>query len=58
MFFGQKHHANAIFAGRGQIDALFLHLRAQIRIRDLDQDAGPIAHQGIGADRTAVIEVL
>jgi hypothetical protein len=37
---------------------LRLHLGAVVLVGDLDQDAGAVAHQLVGADRAAVIQVL
>ena len=44
--------------GGGSVDALRRHLGAVELVGDLDQDAGAVAHQRIGADRAAVVEVL
>ncbi len=55
---GQEDHADAVLAGRRQHDALRGHLGAVELVRDLDQDAGAVAHQRVGADRAAVVEVL
>jgi hypothetical protein len=55
---GQEHHADAVLPRRGQLDALQRHLGAVVVVRDLDQDAGAVAHQPVGADRSAVIQVL
>ena len=54
----QEDHADAVFAGRRQLDALLRHLLAVEAVGDLDQDAGAVAHQLVGADRAAVVEVL
>ena len=54
----QEHHADPEFAGRRQLDALLRHLFPVVLVRHLDQDAGAVAHQLVGTDRTAVIEVL
>ncbi|EXI75851.1 MAG: hypothetical protein AW07_00779 [Candidatus Accumulibacter sp. SK-11] len=54
----QEHHTHAIVAGRWQLDALARHLGTKEIIGKLDQDPGAVTHQGIGADRAAVIEVL
>ena len=58
MFLGQEDHADAVFAGRRQLDALFGHLRAVQRVGHLDQDAGAVAHQRIGPHGATVVEVL
>ena len=57
MFLRQEDHAHAVFARRWQLDALRRHLGAVELVRDLDQDAGAVAHQLVGADRAAVVEV-
>ena len=57
MLFGQKHHADAVFTGRRQCHALARHFLAKELIRDLDQHARAIAHQGVSAHRTTVIEI-
>ena len=44
--------------GGGSVDALRRHLGAVELVGDLDQDAGAVAHQLVGADRAAVVEVL
>jgi hypothetical protein len=54
----QEHHADAVFADRRQRHALLGHLLAQHGVGDLDQHAGPVAHQRIRADGAAMIEVL
>ncbi len=58
LFLGQEDHADAVFAGWGQRDALARHLGAIKVIGDLDQDARAVAHQLVGAHRAAVVEVL
>ena len=58
MFLRQEDHADAVLAGRRQLDALRRHLGAVELVGDLDQDAGAVAHQLVGADRAAVVEVL
>ena len=54
----QEHHADAVFAGRRQLDALLGHLVAEVLVGNLDQDAGAVAHQRVGADRAPVVQVL
>ena len=44
--------------GGGSVDALRRHLGAVELVGNLDQDAGAVAHQLVGADRAAVVEVL
>ncbi|MNS92630.1 hypothetical protein D3C72_1267730 [compost metagenome] len=58
VFLRQEDHADAIFAGRGQRDALLGHFFAVQQVGQLDQDAGAVAHQLVGADGAAVVEVL
>ena len=42
----QEDHADAVFPRRRQVDALLRHFVAVKRVRNLDQDAGAIAHSG------------
>ena len=58
MLLRQEHHADAVLARRRQRDALRGHLGAVELVGDLDQDAGAVAHQRIGPDRAAVVQVL
>jgi hypothetical protein len=58
MFLGQEDHADAVFARRGQRDALLGHLFAVQVVGQLDQDARAVAHQLVGAHGAAVVEVL
>ena len=44
--------------GGGRSMPWFGHLGAVELVGDLDQDAGAVAHQLVGADRAAVVEVL
>jgi hypothetical protein len=55
---GQEDHADAVFAGRRQLDALLGHLFAVQRVGQLQQDAGAVAHQLVRAHRAPVIQVL
>ena len=55
---GQEDHADAVLAGGRQLDALLGHLFAVQRVGQLDQDAGAVAHQLVGADGAAVVQVL
>ncbi len=57
-FLGQEHHGDTVLAGRRQGDALVAEFVAVERIGDLDQDARAVAHQLVGADRTAVVQVF
>ena len=50
--------ADGIVAGLRQLDAERAALLAQELVRDLDQDAGAVAGDRIGADGTAVLQVL
>ena len=50
--------ADGIVAGLGQLDAERPALLAQELVRDLDEDAGAVAGDRVGADGTAVLEVL
>ena len=54
----QKDHADAVLAWRRQDDALRREFFAIESIRNLDQDAGAIAAQGIGPHGAAMVEVL
>ncbi len=44
--------------GGGSVDALLGHLLAVERVGNLDQDAGAVAHQLVGAHCAAVVEVF
>ena len=44
--------------GGGSVDALRRHLVAIELVGNLDQDAGAVAHQLVGADGAAMVEVL
>jgi hypothetical protein len=55
---GQEDHADAVLARGRQGDTLRGHFLAVELVGDLQQDARPVAHQRIGTDRTAVVEVL
>ncbi len=57
-FARQEHHADAVLARRRQLDVLARHFFAQEGVRHLDQDAGAVARQRIGADGAAVRQVL
>ena len=50
--------ADAILAGRRQLDALLGHLLAEETVGNLHQNAGAVAHQRIGADRAAMRQVF
>ena len=63
---GQEDHAHAVLAGGRQRDAHATigsltgrrHLGAVELVRDLDQDAGAVTHQGVRAHRAAMVQVL
>ena len=55
---GEEHHAHAVLAGRGQLHSLPGHFLPEELVRDLDQDAGAVAGQRVGPDRTAVGQVF
>ena len=57
-FLRQEDHPDAILAGRRELDALLGHFLAIELVRNLDQDAGPVALERVGANGAAVIEVL
>ena len=57
VFLGQEDHAHAVLARRRQGDLLPRHLLAVELVGQLDEDAGAVAHQRIGAHRAAVIQV-
>ena len=58
LLFGQKNHAHAVFAGRGQLYALAGHFGAVEGIGDLNQQPGTIAHQRVGPHSAPVVQVL
>ena len=53
----QEAHGHGVVAGRRQVDARLARPVAQQRVGDLDQAAGAVAHQRVGADRAAVVEI-
>jgi len=55
---GQEHHAHAILPRGRELDAERSHLLPVAGVRNLDQDAGAVAHQPVGPDRAAMVEVL
>ncbi len=55
---GQKHHSHAVLARHRKGHTLLRHFLAEEGIRDLQQDAGTVAGQRIGAGGAAVGEVL
>ncbi|MET3246990.1 hypothetical protein ABIE53_003735 [Burkholderia sp. OAS925] len=58
VFLRQEHHADAVFAERRQGHALPCHFLAIETVRNLDQNARAVAHERIGADSAAVVEIL
>ena len=58
MLLRQKHHADAVLARRREFDSLSRHLGAIEVVGDLDEDACAVAHQAVGTDRAAVVQVL
>lgn len=50
--------ADSIFACLRQGNALLRHLLVEKAVRDLDENAGAVAHQRIGTDRAAVGQVF
>ena len=54
----QEHHADAIGAGLGQLEVEALGLGAEQPVGKLDQDAGAVARQRVGADRPAMREIV
>ena len=53
----QEQVADAVFSGRGQLEAELLCLAGEKLVRHLHQDAGAVAHARIGADRAAMFEI-
>ena len=53
-----EDEADTVFAGIGQRRPGLRHFLGEEGVRDLDQHAGTVAHQRVGADRTAVGQVL
>ena len=55
---GQEDVADGVVAGLRQGDLLLGHFLAQERVGDLNQNAGAIAHQRVGADGAAMLEIF
>ena len=55
---GQEDHTDAVFAGGRKDNALFGHFFAIELVGNLNEDAGAITLQRIGADGAAVIQVF
>ena len=53
----QKAHRHGVAAGRRQFEAALAGPMAQQRVRHLDHAAGAVAHQRVGADRAAMVEI-
>jgi len=51
---GQEHHAGRVTAGGRKLEAAH---RAEERVGDLGQDAGPVARVRVAALRAAVLQV-
>ncbi len=58
MLLGQEDHAHAVFAQGRQFHSLRGEFGAVERIGNLQQDAGAVAHQRVGADGAAGVQVL
>ena len=58
VFFRQKHHAHAVFAGGRQRDRLLGHFFTVQRIRQLNQNASAIAHQLVSTHSTPMVQVF
>ena len=53
----QEAHGDGVVAGRRQVDRLLPRPVAQQGVGDLDQAAGAVAHQRVGADGAAMVEI-
>ena len=56
-FLRQEDHADRVFAGFRQLEAQGFRFAAEKTVRELDQDAGAVTGQRIGADRAAVVQI-
>ena len=54
---GQEAHGHGVAPGLGQVDAGLPGPVAQQGVRNLDQNAGAIAHEGVSADGAAMVEI-
>ena len=54
---GRKHMATAYWPGSGRVTPVSLAHSRNSAIGNLDQDAGAIAHQRVGAHRAAMVEI-
>ncbi len=55
---GQEEHADAVMARLGQGETEGLAFSLEKGVRDLGENAAAVAHLRIGADRTAMVEIL
>ena len=58
MFSRKENHTHAVIAGLRKQNILLGHFGAEELVRNLNQDACAVAKQRVGADRTAVIQIL
>ena len=58
MLLGQEHHADAVIPGPRQHHPLLGHFLTEKEIRNLNQNSCAIAHQGIGPNSAAVIQIF
>ena len=58
MFLGQKYHADPVLARSRQADSLDRHLFPVQRVGQLDQNTGAVAHEFVGSDRAAMVQIL
>ena len=57
-FFGQEQHADTVFTGGWQGNALLGHFFTEESIGNLNQDTGTVAHQWVGTHGTTVVQVF
>ncbi len=57
-FFGQEQHADTVFTGGWQGNALLGHFFTEESIGNLNQDTSAVAHQWVGTHGTAVVQVF
>jgi hypothetical protein len=58
VFLREEDLADAVLARRRQLHAQGGHLGAEVLVGDLDQDARAVAHELVGADGPAMVQVL
>ena len=58
VFLRQEDHADAVFAGRRQVDTLLGHFFTEELVGNLQQDACAVAHQRVSAYSAPVVEVV